>query len=58
MVNASAVIEKRAMRSDPDVHPLGMMDWGATDLTSLCLCKHLFSHQLLSNTGKQHAIVC
>lgn len=47
------------MRSDPDVHQLGMTELGvirlgATDLTSLCLCKHLFSHQLLSNATRQY----
>lgn len=50
------MIVKKAMRSEPDVHSLGMTDLavislGATDLTSLCLCKHLFPHQLLSNTS-------
>lgn len=36
----------------------GMVGGGATDLTSLCLCKHLFSHQLLSNTIRQHLFQC
>ena len=42
------------MRSDPDVHSLGMTDLGVirlgvTDLTSLCLCQHLvlLSHHQL-----------
>lgn len=52
-----AVIVKKAMRSDPDVHSLGMTDLrvirlGVTDLTSLCLCQHLVilsHHQLLKH---------
>lgn len=43
-----AVIVKSAMRSDPDVHPLGMAELrvirpGATEVTGLCLFKRSFS---------------
>lgn len=57
-----AVIVEQAMRSDPDVHWLGMTDLtvmrlGATDLTSLCLFKHLFSQELLPNTITKHLLL-
>lgn len=52
-----AVIVKKAMRSEPDVRLLGMTELGvikavATDLTGLCFCRPLVSHQLLSNTTR------
>lgn len=44
-----AVIVKKAMRSDPDVHSLGMTDLGvirqeATDLSQASVCVSSYSH--------------
>lgn len=58
-----ALIVKKAMRSDPDVHSLGMTDLGvirlgATDLSQASVCVSIYSHTSCFQAGADGICFC